>query len=305
MEDLLCSNNLRRGIVYRAGHFASDPYPESQRPKQFARWLHLRLFLSRLVSNKKPDSNPTTPSSSKTHFKILNDTSLAAISFPDGSRHVVFQDINGFLRRGTFNPVTKTWTFQLDPLSTQVGPRYYTPLAIVPGAFLDFLLFYVDAHNQLASIQVSPFSNEGGKCILNESFLVSPKARRLSASKISVASEEFATVLFYEDIEGTITALQLNYKRLEYGLTMSGQNITTALSTFLSSGGISIATISSSIAADASLTAAFFYSLETLSDQTKPSFTRMRLSNLILGTDHHHSCPRCIPEVDSLTYVVF
>lgn len=79
---------------------------------------------------------------------LLNDTSIAATSAPNGNRHLFFQDYAGAIRhmiQYKNTELAKTWTMSLtSPLPS--GAKLYTPLAasIVPfGEVIDLVMCFI------------------------------------------------------------------------------------------------------------------------------------------------------------------
>ena len=65
---------------------------------------------------------------------IVNDSSFAAVSSTDGSKHVFFQDLTGQLRHKYYGQSSGTWsTGNITVISGTTDARYHTPLAAMMG----------------------------------------------------------------------------------------------------------------------------------------------------------------------------
>lgn len=96
------------------------------------RYLHqdnlstpLKLILN---STSSPGSQPSVDSASK--HRILNDSSLAALTLISGERTIVFQDQEGVVRQANYNISAGNWSMASSPVIAS-GPKNYTPLALL------------------------------------------------------------------------------------------------------------------------------------------------------------------------------
>lgn len=88
----------------------------------------------------------------------MENTSLAAITLPNGNRHVYFQETSGAFRRALYSFQANEW--QADPNATPAGDaKNNTPLVAIgsndpnvsthPGLYLDWIDPYVGTHSLL------------------------------------------------------------------------------------------------------------------------------------------------------------
>ena len=146
----------------------------------------------------------------------MNDTSLAAVSTPDGNRHVFLQDINGTLRHAVFSSVANLWLPDADYLIPSVPvspPRFETPITTTYFAEYseDILVYYVNVDNTLSAISYRPGVGVVGRDTFNGSIAVKPDSRCISAATIEErANDGFLALyasLFFEAPSGNITLL--------------------------------------------------------------------------------------------------
>lgn len=61
----------------------------------------------------------------------MDNTSIAAITLPNGNRHVYFQENTGALRRAIFSSQAGVWRVSDDVAQIASRPENNTPLAVV------------------------------------------------------------------------------------------------------------------------------------------------------------------------------
>lgn len=106
-----------------------------------------RLCFSLAYSCSSPTPQNPRPATSPniTHAAqfILNDTSLAALSLPNGDRQLFFQDSTGLIRRAIRTTSSSQWstspylntsttvnTSTAQYVNAPISPKNYTPLAV-------------------------------------------------------------------------------------------------------------------------------------------------------------------------------
>ena len=166
-------------------------------------------------------SNSTSHSNSSTNIPhgAMNDTSFAAVTTSDGSRHIFFQDINGTLRHGAFSLANNLWLSDMDFLlpSPQVSlPQNNTPITALytpdpNNEDVTIYVFYVNVNHSLSAVGYSP-----GQGIysdyLNGSMYIPQDSRCLSVSPLpplasDLSSSPLNALLFYESTSGGITLM--------------------------------------------------------------------------------------------------
>ena len=166
---------------------------------------------------------------------ILSDTSLAALSTPDGSRQLLFQTKDSSFRRGLFVPSSNSWTIKNEPIELKKQPRLHTPIAILPTPSLfELFLIYVDTNDHIVIERVSP------RCtaelnMLNEPVDVLPGSRRLSATLVASSKRSSTIVVLYEDASGSLAILhiQVDFDYVTKDVLGLSQNITHRLLSLL------------------------------------------------------------------------
>lgn len=81
-------------------------------------------------------SAPGAPGTKFAHHGIMEDTSIAAVTTLDGTRHVIFQDIGGSLRQMVYSASSKSWATGTNAIITG-GARDHTPIAAAWDAAFD------------------------------------------------------------------------------------------------------------------------------------------------------------------------
>ena len=95
--------------------------------------INLRFSLAHFYSPSAPPNPKVTshPNVTRPAQYILNDTSLAAVSFPNGDRHLFFQNNAGLIQRVLRTASDNHWSMSAnDDLSSSSNPKNYTPLAV-------------------------------------------------------------------------------------------------------------------------------------------------------------------------------
>ena len=63
-----------------------------------------------------------------TAHAVVDDSSLAALTTPDGNRHVFFQDNRGMIRQAIYVQSTKSWTARINYV-VAMDARNLTPIS--------------------------------------------------------------------------------------------------------------------------------------------------------------------------------
>ena len=97
-----------------------------------AEFVQSWLFLAHFHSSPAPQNPQITsnPSNTRVAQYILNDTSLAALSLPNGDRHLFFQDNAGLIRRVVRTASNNKWSTSQE-VSVPSSAKKYTPLAVI------------------------------------------------------------------------------------------------------------------------------------------------------------------------------
>jgi hypothetical protein len=157
-------------------------------------------------------SNPSSLS-----HKILNDTSIAAITTIDGNRNVFFQASNGSLQHTVFDTTFNTWAQYADFVLTPLMPRNNTPLAAISIAPGEISLLYVSSNNSLTAARYVDTSSNEVSTPMNYSLLVAENTKVLSLTTIPFnqtapapdALQTLAKVMMlYEKPNSNITLLE-------------------------------------------------------------------------------------------------
>ncbi|MCJ1261726.1 hypothetical protein MMC22_001592, partial [Lobaria immixta] len=180
-------------------------------------------------------SNATFPPSNAPLAKhgILNDSSLAALSLPNGDRRLFYQEPNGRIKQAAYSSSSKEWP------STSISvvasdARNNTPLAAMnlvstgdPLA-LEIYLFYVSTNGSLA---IASFARGAWAPIGHASgisqFVAGTDSRSLSATQIP-DSDSIRMILIYQNSDGLMMIMEGNSS---HGLDSScnWQNLTSEL----------------------------------------------------------------------------
>ncbi|KAL8786833.1 MAG: hypothetical protein Q9213_002570 [Squamulea squamosa] len=153
---------------------------------------------------------------------MLDNTSLAAVTFPNDNRHVYFQEKTGAFRRATYSSQAKLWQAASDPhLPPDV--KNSTPLAAVTGLNVfqiendgsyvfrepdDYnvnvvTLFYVNGTNHIRCVDwdqkdTSSCSLTGLSILPN--IPIAPNSRQISAAILVSDKDERGLLLTYQDL---------------------------------------------------------------------------------------------------------
>ena len=159
-------------------------------------------------------SSPSTTSTPTLKSGILNDTSLAAVTSPDGNRHVFFQDFKGSLRHTVFDQAANSWTNEPDNITTSSAPRLHTPLAAISikfGGSGEIHVFFLNTDGFVtAALYVVDSGFIGSPNPMNNTFLAAADTRTLSISSMSLSENGTVAeaILLYEAPSGNITTLR-------------------------------------------------------------------------------------------------
>ena len=166
----------------------------------------------------------TTNGSPNDQFEhmILNDSSFAATTTPDGSRHVFYQDSSFNLRRAVYSDATRSWstsTSQIIPNATDARPK--TPLsASITNTRTDtsqLTLLYISKSNHLVvtSFAHGVWSDQTTYYNVSQ-FLSSTTSRSLSLFQVPSTNGSDELLLFFENSEGNVTGLRGTHNELPF-----------------------------------------------------------------------------------------
>ena len=193
-------------------------------------------------SGSTGSSNSTSPSNATSHaltLGALNNTSLAAVTTPDGNRHIFLQDINGTLRHAVYSSAANFWLPDADFLLPPVPvspPRLGTPITAtchtnVSGYGL-ILVYYVNVNETISAIHYETDLGAMGGDVFNGSTVVKPDSHCVSALTVEYDVYEHYSyaLLFFEAPSGNISFL---YGQTTSDLVWEWQNMSGMLASNL------------------------------------------------------------------------
>ena len=195
-----------------------------------------RNFSDAPTATSSAPASSQTPSVVPINHGVLNDTSLAAVSY-NGDRYIFFQDINSTIRSKRFSTSASSWLPSSDWIYDGPVPRNNTPItAIEIDSTTEpvVLVFYIATNNTLAA-KLYPLAGGGSfvaSDVLSSSFFTRPFTRSLSVARLqsttsavlpnsstpSVLKDEI--FLFYESPVGNVTILHGSYYFLDNSSTL-------------------------------------------------------------------------------------
>ena len=165
-------------------------------------------ILSSAAKNKATDSPFIQPM-----HGILNDSSFAAVTTSDGSRHVFFQDINTNLRQAIYSSTIRGWITTMNLVPNTTDARLHTPISAIAqadsqGDLSEIVLVYIDSSRRLAGTTFSSGAWTNTTAYLNISqYVTAPASRAISLNVVPNTVNSSELLLFFEDSGGNITGL--------------------------------------------------------------------------------------------------
>ena len=84
----------------------------------------MSVLISYMTSSSGPSTAPVL-----TNKRILDDTSIAALSLPNGERRLFFQDLSGVIRQAFYSTASRQWRADVNYLVVS-DAKNHTPLAV-------------------------------------------------------------------------------------------------------------------------------------------------------------------------------
>ena len=218
----------------------------------------------------------------------VNDTSLAAVTTPDGNRHVFLQAINGTLRHAVFSSVENLWLSNVDyliPLEPVSPPRLGTPISATYPAGQNpsyILIYYVNIKNSLSAINYSILSVgiQYGDAF-NGSVAITPGSRCLTAAAVEGRANDGLPIafLFFQAPSGNITFLYGRFMREEWEWQTMSEVLDTALREALDDEKTSLGCPCTSSKSSPAIVQATFFNPEFLANASAPLAISMDFLN--------------------------
>ncbi|MCJ1326025.1 hypothetical protein MMC10_002688 [Thelotrema lepadinum] len=166
---------------------------------------------------KSHSVSETSPPNPVLAHGVCNDSSLAALTTSDGTRHVFFQDANGTLRQAQLSTTTGAWTTSLNfVIPNTTDARNNTPITAMileesTAITTPILLLYITQNNNVAATMFNyqdSQSWENASTFFNVSqYATRPESRSLFIAQIPDTNSSSKLSLWFENSDGRVTGL--------------------------------------------------------------------------------------------------
>ena len=148
---------------------------------------------------------------------VFNDSSFAAVTTPDGTRHVFFQDVNGTIRQLQYSITSHTWLTSLSfVIPNTTDAKQSTPIAAIileesNDISTPILLFYISQNSRIAATMFNYENSqswENASTFFNISqYTTAPSSKSLSITQVPDTNSSSQLLLWFESRNGGVIGL--------------------------------------------------------------------------------------------------